>query len=72
MQNPNTPFWAQANFDPWAGCPETFLAARMVRVPQAPTRMPMFAQPASVRQFAPGLSSSGSTGMRPQGAALYK
>lgn len=63
QQSRNTPFWAQPGFDPWAGCPETFYAARMVRASGG--RHPIFVAAPGARQAGVGMSSPYSTGMRP-------
>lgn len=69
-QATHAPFWVPPGFDPWLGCPETFLASRMVREPghAQPTRPapPTFTTPPGVQRPAPGISSARSTGMRPQ------
>ena len=65
VQNRHVPFWAQPGFDPWAGCPESFYATKMVRAAEA--KAPVFIPPQRVVQAQPGLSSARSTGMRPQG-----
>lgn len=61
VQNRPVPFWAQPGFDPWAGCPDTFYATKLVRE----GRSPRFVATPGARQSAPGVTSARSTGMRP-------